>query len=629
MGGIDYISKPFQMREVAARVETHLTLYQLQKELSAKNLQLEQEVFDRHRLAEDLRFMALHDHLTGLPNRTILTQEIEKAIARHKEDPPHHFAILFIDLDRFKSVNDTLGHHAGDQVLVTIARRLERCVQADDLVVRLAGDEFVILLDNAQMSEAEKVADLILETLNQPLQLEGHHFFITASIGIVLNTNYHPQAEDLIRNADMAMYQAKAEGKARYVLFDAKQQTQQIERWQLESDLWQALETQEFEVYYQPIAALTSGRLMGVEALVRWQHPQQGLLVLDTFLSLAEETGLIIPIGEWLLEQACTQFAAWYTAGHTDLRLAINLSIRQLQQPKLPALLQEILVKNRLPVSALELEITETVSIRDLNLTVINQLKVIGFKISINDFGIGSSLNTLKALPLNALKIDQSFVQGMLTNPGDRAIVMAMIGVARHLNLEVIAEGVETKEQLAFLHMQQCDEIQGYLYSPPLSAQEMSQLLQHGEASQLSLPDLSQSLELSIKAQAAGHIGYALVDEELVIVTSNAQFNHWVEGQPKQLAGRLLLEVFPELVGGENDLHHLFQQPEVFMLPQIYRSSRLGTQANDNFGHYLDMQIEPFVTTASVTLLVMVTDVTKQAWLEFKLQQERNELRLP
>ena len=628
VGGVDYISKPFHMREVAARVEIHLTLHRLQKELLAKNQQLEQEVIERHQMAEDLRFMALHDRLTGLPNRTTLTRQIEKAIACRREDPNHHFAILFIDLDRFKSVNDTLGHHAGDQVLIAIARRLEQCARPDDLVARLSGDEFVVLLDNAQISEAEEVADLIQQTLNQPLQLEGHHFFITASIGIALNTTYHPHAEDLLRNADMAMYQAKAQGKARYVLFDAEQQNRQIEHWQLESDLWRALERQEFRVYYQPIAALSDGCMMGVEALVRWQHPQQGLLGPDTFLPLAEETGLIVPIGEWLLGRACAQLATWHAAGYTDLRLAVNLSARQLQQPNLPVLLKEILVENGLPESALELEITESVSMQDLDLTIINQLKAMGLKISIDDFGVGSSLNTLKALPLNAVKIDQSFVQGMLTNPGDRAIVMAMIGVARHLNLEVIAEGVETEEQLAFLQMQQCDEIQGYLFSPPLPAQEMSQLLQRGEASRLFLPLLNQSLELSIRSQMAGHVGYALADESLTILTSNSHFNHWVEGQPEELAGQFLPNVIPELVGIEADLQRLFQQPDVFTLSQIYRSPRFSVQAGgDNFGHYLDVQIERFIT-AGITLLVMITDVTEQARLEFELRQERNELRL-
>ena len=437
------------------------------------------DITERKQIEEQLFHRAFHDTLTNLPNRILFMEQLEGAIAQAKWNENYLFAVLFIDLDRFKNVNDSLGHLVGDQMLIAIARRLETCVRPNDVVARLGGDEFIILLDNIRdVEEAQKIADRIKQELEIPIDLEGHNIFTTASIGITANTRKYDRPEDLLRDADTAMYEAKANGKARHALFDTGQHSLAVARWQLETDLWQAVKRQEFQLYYQPIISLIDGKLIAVEALLRWQHPQRGLLGPEKFISLAEETGLIVPVGKWLLHTACNQIQHWRAAGQPNLNVTINMSARQLQQPDFLPFIDSVLAESKLPAQALELEITEDIRTQNIDLTILTQLRNKGINISIDDFGIGSSLESLKQFPLTTLKIDQSFVKGMLTDIKDKAIITTIIAMAHSLNLKVIAEGVENKEQLDYLMAQQCDAVQGYLFSQPIPASELAELLE-------------------------------------------------------------------------------------------------------------------------------------------------------
>ncbi len=653
-GAVDFLSKPFIPEILLSKVRVFLDLYlqrvklqELVAQLNVKNEALGNEINQRQRAEEQLRYDALHDALTGLPNRTLFMNRLIHVLARAKQDKSHLFAVLFLDLDRFKLVNDSMGHLVGDQLLLIVARRLKNCVRSGDTVARLGGDEFAILLDNIQdIQAAIRVAKDILTRLALPVKLDGHKIFTGTSIGIVLSAAHYEQAVDILRDADMAMYRAKNQGKGRYALFDNKMHTQVMGLLALETELRQAVEYQEFVVYYQPIVSLTSGEITGVEALLRWQHPQRGLLTPQAFIAQTKETGLIVPIGEWLLRTACRQIQVWHTSGYVPLRVAVNMSARQLRQQNVLALIKDTLAETGLPAHALELEITEGIMTQNIDFMVLEELRDMGIKISIDDFGIGSSLEGLKQFPLNTLKIDQSFVRGMTTEAGDRAIITAMINMAHGLNLRVIAEGVETEDQLAFLQGQACDEIQGYLFSRPVPAKVLTELLQEKDSRRLNLQVLNKTSELSIQAQATRNIGYALLNEQLIILTSNESFNCWGQGVYSELvqeelinlAGRFLPELFPELLGLEDTLSQLarstalrqaqddasglaHKQGQTFTIPQIHRP------ADDSFGCYFDLQVEPFFAAES-TLLVMVTDVTEQARLEFELRHERNQLRL-
>jgi diguanylate cyclase (GGDEF)-like protein len=440
---------------------------------------------ERKTAAEQLRQAAAQDTLTGLPNRALFTERLEHSIQRSKEHRNYLFAVLFLDLDRFKVINDSQGHMIGDQLLVAIARRLEACVRSTDIVARFGGDEFAILLDDIQgLDHATRVADRIQKGLALPVNLKGQKVFTTASIGIALSGMGYDQPADFLRNADTAMYRAKMLGKARYEIFDSSMHTQAVARWRLEADLRQAIERREFCVHYQPLVSLAGGQIVGVEALLRWRHSQRGLLSPAEFIPLAEETGLIWPIGEWALRTACAQAMAWQMAGRPHLRVAVNVSPHQLalqtpagQGPNLSQLVKEVLDKTGLAPHSLEIEITESVAISEDGSTILNELSAMGVQISLDDFGLGSSLACLRNFPLNTVKIDQSFVSGMVCDASDETIIMAIIAMAHGLNLKVIAEGVETREQLDFLRSKQCDEIQGNLFSQPLSAGVLSRLL--------------------------------------------------------------------------------------------------------------------------------------------------------
>ncbi len=580
------------------------------------------DITDYKQTAEQLRRLAMHDNLTGLPNRMLLMEQLNQAIAQKAN---RHFALLFLDLDRFKIINDSLGHQIGDALLVAIARVLEGCVRQHDMVARLGGDEFVVLLSNVGGEvEAQRVAERILNRMSQPFFLDGHTIHTSASIGLISRTKHYEYAEDVLRHADMAMYQAKLGGKARYELFDLSQQDEAADMWQIENDLRRALEHEELVVYYQPIISLASGRVTSIEALVRWQHPQRGLLDPAVFLPIAEEAGLIAAINEWVLEQACQQLSQWHQKGFETLCLNVNTSAVQLQQEHATDFIQDTLRQAGLPLHILGLEITERFSSRTSeHLPVLIALHDLGVRVLIDDFGIGSSLEALKLFPLDCLKINQTFVQGMTRDASDRAIITAMIAMAHSLGLKVVAEGVETMEQLAYLRAEGCDEIQGFFLTPPLPAFVITEWLQENRRSTLGIESPSKMLDLAVRAHFADNIGYALVDEQLLILKNNETMQRWMTEHAERLEGLLVTEAFPVFIGLEEPLLAMVHDP----LAEPIILSRVYCPGADEFGRYYDLRIGPFAADTTVLLLI-VQDVTRQAQEEFALRQQLNELRL-
>ena len=451
--------------------------------LEKVNEDLEEEISDRKQIEEQLRHSTLHDALTNFPNRTFLMERLETALIRVQREKNYLFAVLFIDLDRFKVINDSLGHRVGDQLLVAITHKFASIVRASDTVARLGGDEFVILLDPIKnISDAIRIAERINKELQSPLELESRQVFTTASIGITISsTNYH-QGSDLLRDADIAMYRAKTKGKARYELFNQEMYDQALMRLQLEHDLYKALENQEFQVYYQAIVSLETDKITGFEALIRWRHPQQGWISPTEFLPIAEETGLIVPIGEWILDSACQQMAQWQTqiSMATTLKISVNLSVKQLKDPSFLEKVAEILTQTGLEGKNLQLEITESMLMENLDelRDILWKLKAREIDLSIDDFGTGySSLSYLHRLPINNLKIDRSFISSMGQQRDSRDIVQTIINLARQLGMTTIAEGIESSEQLNKLKVLKCDKAQGFLLSKPLPPNAAATLL--------------------------------------------------------------------------------------------------------------------------------------------------------
>jgi diguanylate cyclase (GGDEF)-like protein/PAS domain S-box-containing protein len=438
---------------------------------------VQQELAERQRAEKQLLHDAFHDTLTGLPNRALFLDRLGRAMERAKRIEQGQFAVLFLDLDRFKLVNDSLGHTLGDQLLIATARRLELCLRSMDTVARQGGDEFAILIEDAEAVEAvARVADRIQSELALPFDLGGHRLFNSASIGIVLSATGYERPEEVLRDADVAMYRAKVGGKARYEVFDSAMRNRAIARLDLENDLRSAVERQEFRVFYQPIVSLDSSRISGFEALVRWQHPRRGLVSPAEFISVAEETGLIIPIGQWVLREACRQIHQWQAQFPTilPLTISVNLSAKQFTQPDLKRQIEEILQETGLDASSLRLEITESVIMEDSEVAtnMLSQLRTLGVQVLIDDFGTGySSLSYLQQFPIDTLKIDRSFIGKMAAEGNGSEIVRTIMLLAREMGLQVVAEGVETSEQLAKLKAFGCDYAQGYFFCRPVEQQ--------------------------------------------------------------------------------------------------------------------------------------------------------------
>ncbi|MDJ0600080.1 MAG: EAL domain-containing protein [Crocosphaera sp.] len=444
---------------------------------------IDSDITEQKQAEEQLQYNATHDPLTNLPNRILFMDRLKHAIERQKRHPNFTFTVLFLDLDEFKIINDSLGHSIGDKLLQEIAHRLQDGLRSNDTLARLGGDEFTILLEDIEnIKDAIKIAKRIHLDLTKPFIIDQQDIFINTSIGIALSGSGYEKATEILRDADTAMYRAKADGKACYAIFDRKMHERAVSRLQLETDLRIGINKQEFSLYYQPIISLKTGQLTGFEALIRWHHPHKNLISPAEFIPIAEETGLIIPIGEWTLKEACQQMKKWQTQfpNYSHLKVAVNLSSKQLKCTNLLNTIDEILKDTKLDNKSLKLEITETLLMENLQTAteILLQIQERGIEICLDDFGTGySSLSYLHRFPVNTLKIDRSFVMRMEPNNENAEIVRAIVSLAHILGLDIIAEGVETELQLAQLRWLDCEQGQGYFFAQPLTEEEVEDLL--------------------------------------------------------------------------------------------------------------------------------------------------------
>jgi diguanylate cyclase (GGDEF)-like protein len=498
VGAFDYITKPFDMRHVEAAVRRALDHYELRlakrnyesqleekvRERTADLLRtteaLQEQITRRNRAEEQVAYLAYHDALTTLPNRTLFKDRLAQALLVAERDK-QMLAVLLLSLDQFKNVSDTLGPAMADQLICDVAQRLKSGTREGDTLAYWGGDEFVLLL--TQLTGADDAVDIAgrVQLILEPrFDLHHHEIHLTGSIGIGLSPVDGQDEESLMKNAGAALFQAKEQGGNSYRFYTTDMNAKALERLTLENKLRRAIERNEFVVYYQPKVDVNTWQIVGAEALVRWQNPEVGLVSPAEFIPLAEETGLIVPIGNWVSRVACSQIKQWHSEGFDSLGVSVNLCARQFQEQDLVSSVVEILSQSRLDPKFLELEITESsiMTNADFAVKVLTELKALGIRVSVDDFGTGfSSLGYLKRLPVDILKIDQSFVHDVSTDPDAAALVMTIISLAHNLRLKVIAEGVETEEQLRFLRLLRCDEIQGYLFSKPLPAEEFRALL--------------------------------------------------------------------------------------------------------------------------------------------------------
>jgi diguanylate cyclase (GGDEF)-like protein/PAS domain S-box-containing protein len=443
---------------------------------------LGRDITDRKSAEERVEYLAYYDALTGLPNRTLLKDRLTKALAsarRRKEK----VALLFLDLDRFKFTNDSLGHSIGDLLLQSVAERLKRWVREQDTIARLGGDEFLLILTAINdLADITICAERIMDEMRPEFMIQGNSINIGCSLGISVFPDHGADVETLIKNADSAMYSAKESGRNNYQFFTRDMNVQIVERISLENNLRQASERKELSLAYQPQMDMVTGNLTGMEALMRWQRPDMGFVPPDKFIRVAENSGLIMSLGEWALRIACGQACKWQDQGFPAVPIAVNVSAVQFRHEHFLDLIQMVLQETRLAPKYLELELTESLLLAngDVTISVLRQLKEMGIKLAIDDFGTGySSLSYLRQFPVSKLKIDRSFVQHVAENPDDAAIAAAIISMAKSLNLKVIAEGVETEEQMAFLRAHRCDEIQGYYFSKPLTTEQLTEMLRN------------------------------------------------------------------------------------------------------------------------------------------------------
>ncbi|MDD2103619.1 putative bifunctional diguanylate cyclase/phosphodiesterase [Pseudomonas putida] len=452
----------------------------LDARLEARTANLAQSLTEANR---ELTQLALHDTLTGLPNRVLLADRIDQGMSR-VDTEGGCLALMFIDLDGFKPVNDAFGHHMGDQLLCEVSLRLREDLRGQDTLARIGGDEFVLLVQLSEPDDAMNLAARQVSLIGRSFRVADHDLQISASVGIALYPGNGQTAHELLMNADAAMYHAKGTGKNGYSFFDASMNSNARKQLQLLQDLRNAVEQKEFSLHYQPKFDANNGRPVGAEALLRWEHPTQGMLLPDKFIELAEKTGLIIPIGEWVLNEACRQMREWYVLGYTDWRIAVNLSALQFCHVGLVQSVAKALATHRLPANSLTLEITETTAMSDADasMTVLQELSDMGVDLSIDDFGTGySSLMYLKRLPANELKIDRGFVRDLERDSDDAAIVSAIVALGQALGLRIVAEGVETGSQQDFLTQLGCDSLQGYLLGHPLPAERFMKEIHRAE----------------------------------------------------------------------------------------------------------------------------------------------------
>ncbi|MCW8911663.1 MAG: EAL domain-containing protein, partial [Gammaproteobacteria bacterium] len=429
------------------------------------------DITERVEAEEIIRFQAYHDMLTRLPNRTLLKDRLNQAIS-HSRRNDSKLSVMFLDLDRFKMVNDTLGHVVGDQLLQAVSVRLKKCLREGDTLARIGGDEFTLLLPEIHDNKcSERVSQKIIKSLEQPFSINGHEFFVSTSIGIAHYPADGTTMETLIKHADIAMYSVKGNGKNGYRFYADHMNEAYSKHLSLENDMRRALNQGQFKISYQPQLNIESGEVFAMEALIRWDHPERGSISPYEFISLAEETGLILPIGEWVLRNACAELKRWREAGLSNIRVAINISACQLEQENIVKTIIDILHENNIPGEMLEIEITENMIMKDIEngISKLTQLSNHGINIAIDDFGTGySSLSYLKRLPIDTLKIDRSFIHDMQNSDEDASIIKAIIAMAKGLGLNIISEGVETKEQLELLKAWRCKNVQGFLFSRPI-----------------------------------------------------------------------------------------------------------------------------------------------------------------
>jgi diguanylate cyclase (GGDEF)-like protein/PAS domain S-box-containing protein len=451
----------------------------LEKLIIEKAVHLTSLAIQHYYAEEKINFMAYHDELTGLPNRRLFDENVNIAIKLYKKEPKKMFGLMYFDLDRFKQINESLGQNIGDLLLKEVAHRLQGCMEGNNVVYRWGGDEFVLFLDDISKEEVDTIANKILEVLAKPFFIKGHEIYLTPGIGISLFPPDGDNLDELLRKADSAMYQAKKQGRNTYQFFNPLLDLQTREKLDLENQLRKALVKKEFSLHYQPIIDLSTNEISAVEALIRWNHIKRGSIPPDQFIPIAEETGMILTIGEWVLRTACTQMKEWQEAGLQVPTISVNISIRQFYQPNLVTIISQILTETNLNPSCLTIEITESMTMDvEAATDVLYDLKKLGVNISIDDFGTGySSFSYLRKFPIDHLKIDKTFIRDIAKSKEDENIATSILLMAQKLGLKVIAEGVETNEQLGVLRENQCNKAQGFLFSKPISSDDLKELL--------------------------------------------------------------------------------------------------------------------------------------------------------